>query len=361
VGVLGAAASAAATPASYTYGPQRVVVSSGLSGPKGIAFDSVGDGFVADAYHNDVVEYPLGAPARVVVGGLDEPSDVVVDHSGNVYVIDGLNRVLKVPAGGGTPITVLSNAGYGFGIALDAAGDLFVAETSANQVVEVPANGGAPRTIGSGLTGPLGVVVDDKGDVYISDSYNHRVVEEPAGGGAQRTVATGLSLPHDLGVDAVGDLFIADGKVVEVSAQGVQSTLPWNIGSAYGLAIDQFGDVFVSDFGANQIVEEPVIVPTSVSAAPASKSAKVFSAILTSNVTGLPIRGQVITFSTKNIRGGQDVVCSAATQANGQATCHGTVPALDNLVDTSYSATFGGATLYTGATYRPSSATGSLR
>ena len=55
---------------------------------------------------------------------------------------------------------------------------------------------GAQTTVpASGLSRPFAVAVDGAGDVFIADTYNSRVVEVPAGGGPQTTVGSGLSAP----------------------------------------------------------------------------------------------------------------------------------------------------------------------
>ena len=77
-------------------------------------------------------------------------------------------------------------------------------------MVEVPAGGGAQTTVGSGLNIRCGVAVDGAGDVFIADTCNSRVVEVPAGGGAQTTVGSGLNHPYGVAVDGAGDVFIAD-------------------------------------------------------------------------------------------------------------------------------------------------------
>src|SRR6202451_1509599 len=125
----------------------------------------------------------------------------------------------------GAQTTVGSGLSSPNGVALDAAGDVFIADTGNNRVVEVPAAGGAPITIGSGLSHPSGVAVDAAGDVFIADTGTNQVVEVPAGGGPQTTVGTGLSNPSGVAVDAAGDVFIADtgnNQVVEVPSVGVQ-------------------------------------------------------------------------------------------------------------------------------------------
>jgi sugar lactone lactonase YvrE len=108
-------------------------------------------------------------------------------------------------------------------VAVDAAGDLYIADMGTNTVTELPARGGPPVSVGSGLHQPSGVAVDAAGDVYIADSGNDRVVEDPAGGGPQVTIAGGLGGPAGVAVDAAGDVYIADSnndRVLEVPAGG---------------------------------------------------------------------------------------------------------------------------------------------
>ena len=103
--------------------------------------------------------------------------------------------MVEIPAGGGAQTTVGSGLNFPDGVAVDGAGDVFIADTDNSRVVEVPAGGGAQITVASGLNDPSGVAVDGAGDVFIADTGNNRVVEVPAGGGAQTTVVSGLSYP----------------------------------------------------------------------------------------------------------------------------------------------------------------------
>ena len=103
---------------------------------------------------------------------------------------------------------------------------MFVADRPSgnNRVVEIPAGGGVQTTVGSGLSYPTNLAVDAAGNVFIADSGNNRVVEVPAGVGVQTTVGIGLSFPNGVAVDEAGNLFIADtfnSRVVEL-----QRTLP---------------------------------------------------------------------------------------------------------------------------------------
>src|ERR1019366_1181797 len=163
------------------------------------------------------------------------------------------------------------------GVAVDGAGDVFIADSSNNRVVEVPYLGNGtygtqtdvPRL---GLHGPQGVAVDGAGDVFIADFGNSRGVEVPYLGngtyGTETTVGSGLNYPRCVAVDGAGDVFIADygnGRVVEVTPGGVQTTLLSGLESPTGVAVDGAGDIFVSYNGTNQMVEVNRSQPPSLS------------------------------------------------------------------------------------------------
>jgi sugar lactone lactonase YvrE len=205
----------------------------------------------------------FGPGTQTTMGSsLSVPTGVAVDGAGNVFIADTLNnRVVKVPAGGGAQTTLGSGLNNPYGVAVDGAGDVFIADTLNNRVVEVPAGGGIQTTVGSGLSSPYDVAVDGAGNVFIADTSNNRVVEVPAIGGAQTTVGSGLSAPYAVAVDGAGDVFIADHnnhRVVEVPAiGGAQTTVGSGLSDPFGVAVDGAGDVFISDLGTQQIVEIP--------------------------------------------------------------------------------------------------------
>jgi sugar lactone lactonase YvrE len=170
---------------------------------------------------------------------LDQPSGVAVDGAGNLFIADDRNkRVVEVPAGGGAatafdPTANGEGLNYPRGAAVDGAGDLFISDLGFDRVVEVPAGGGAaiaidPMVNGHGLNYPCGMAIDGAGDLFIADVDNARVIEVPAGGGAAIAIdptvnGKGLVYPVTLALDSAGDLFIADlfaNQVVEVPAGG---------------------------------------------------------------------------------------------------------------------------------------------
>jgi len=194
----------------------------------------------------------------------------LVDSSGNLLattMIHGIGQGPAIAFGPGTQTTVGSGLSYPYGAAVDAAGDVFIADYNNSRVVEVPAGGGPQITVGSGLILPTDGAVDGTGDVFIADGFNNEVVEVPAGctsPNCQTTVGSGLSRPYGVGVDGAGDVFIADGyinEVVEVPAgcasPDCQTTVGNGLNQPDGVAVDGGGDVFIVDNGNNRIVEVP--------------------------------------------------------------------------------------------------------
>jgi len=213
------------------------------------------------------VAFDPGAQTTLTVSvgaeGLSFPWGVGVDAAGDVFIADTHNsRVLEVPAGGGAQTTVGSGLSNPPGVAVDGAGDVFIADYTSKVVVEVPAGGGAQTTLGSGLSLPTGVAVDGAGNVFIADYAGNQVVEVPAGGGPQTTLpASGLNGPYGVAVDGAGDVFIADfghNRVVELPAGGAaQITLGSGLDEPTGVAVDGAGDVFIADYSNSRVVEVP--------------------------------------------------------------------------------------------------------
>jgi sugar lactone lactonase YvrE len=99
---------------------------------------------------------------------------------------------------------------------------------SSGTVVKVPAAGGSQKKIGHGFDSPAAVAVDAAGNAYVADRGNDRVVKVPANGGKQHKVGSGLSAPRGVSVDATGHIFISDTgnkRVVKVSSGGKQHAI----------------------------------------------------------------------------------------------------------------------------------------
>ena len=203
--------------------------------------------------------------------GVNGPMGVTVDAAGNVYIADtGNNQVIETLPGGGNHTTLNNGLNGPQGVAVDGAGNVYIADTGDNQVVMVPPGGGNQTTFG-GLNGPQGVAVDGAGNVYIADTGNNQVVMVPVGGGGQATLVTGLNGPRGVAVDGAGNVYVADtghsqvvmappgGGSQTTICTGSNSPVPNaacnSLSSPSGVAVDAAGIVYIADSGNNGIVQ----------------------------------------------------------------------------------------------------------
>ena len=106
---------------------------------------------------------------------------------------------------------------------MDAAGNLYVADSGLKAVEMYPAgsaSGTAGTAVGTGLKAPTGVAVDGAGDVFIADSGSvYEVPESDTGAGlnakGQITLKTGLGSQVQLAADGLGDLYMSDAEQQE--------------------------------------------------------------------------------------------------------------------------------------------------
>jgi sugar lactone lactonase YvrE len=277
----------------------------------GILALAVAGGFMMQAQSIITTVAGNGSTGSTGDGGLatgaqiGNPGGVAVDSTGNIYIADALNnRIRKVDASGNitTYVGTAGNAGFSgdggpaasasinlvstavhSGIAVDKQGNLYIADTGNNCIRKVTASGLISTIAGMGgtaaglsgdggaatsakLAAPLGVAVDGNGNVYIADTGNGRVRKVDTSG-TITTVAgttTGSNLgdgglatsaqlfnPDDVAVDAAGNVFIADynnGRVRRVDAAGIITSL--NVGAASpsvaSLAVDNGGNIFMA-------------------------------------------------------------------------------------------------------------------
>ncbi len=212
----------------------------------------------------------FGPGTQVVLSatGLNRPTGVALDAAGDLFIADYANNQIVKVAPGGVQTTVPTNGlSNPRGVAVDGAGNLFISDAGNARVVEIPAG---CTTAACQVTVPTtglnnfdgGLAVDGAGNIFIADTGNARVVKVTPSGVQTTVPASGLAGPFGVGVDAAGDVFIADtygNQVVEVTAGGVQTTVPTvGVTAPEGVWADAAGDVFVADsIPNNRIVEIP--------------------------------------------------------------------------------------------------------
>ena len=211
------------------------------------------------------------------------PTGLVVDSAGNVYISDAQNQVVRKVDTSGTITTIAGNGTPGYlgdgqparqaelqfpaGIALDSAGNLYIADQSNNRVRKVDTAGIITTFAGNGnvvysgdgvqanttvVHEPGNVAVDSAGNVYISETSDDRVrkvdptgiistfaglTKKTAGFSGDNGPATAATLkgPRGLVADHFGNVYIADGqnsRVRKVDAAGIITTFAGIDGTA---------------------------------------------------------------------------------------------------------------------------------
>lgn len=248
------------------------------------------------------------------------PSRVAVDSAGNVYVTDSYNQLVREISPAGVVSTLAGQAGvtgatnatgtaasfsYPWGVAVDSAGNVYVAD-SLNQLVRKIVPGGVVSTFAGSLgvmgfangtgssaifNGPNGVAVDSPGNLYVADLNNEmvRTINPGAGVGwlaGQPGVCgftngsvgvASLCNPSGVAVDTSGNIYVADfgnSAIRKITPGGVVSTLAGGTqGYANGtgtaaafnfpvdVAVDGAGNVYVADFD-NSVIRK--ITPAGV-------------------------------------------------------------------------------------------------
>ena len=150
------------------------------------------------------------------------------------------------------------------GVAIDAAGNVYVADTANHTVRKITASGVITLAGQSGIagnvdgigavanfSGPVAVAVDLAGNVYVADQGNSEIRKiTPAGmvTTLARTASSGVA------VDATGTVFVAEqNQVRKITPEGVVSSLAAGFNSLSSLALDRAGNIYVTDSGASLI------------------------------------------------------------------------------------------------------------
>ncbi len=304
-----------------------------VDNPNGVAVDAVGNIFYVDYPGHRVVKLGTDGISTTVAGNgtrgyngdggpaisaaLNYPEDITVDRWGNLFIADTGNHRTRRISPDGTITTVAGNGigtfggdnglatsaslFYPSGVAVDAEGSLYIADTFNHRIRRVNPAGFINTVAGNGtkafggdggpaaqaaLDTPNDVAVDDQGNLFIADSANSRIrkvtaagiISTFAGNGGGGPIVDGvpaisarLGYPISVAVDPQSNLFIGDGgrvrrvsptgKIVTTAGPGAGegpngegglATLATIFGVS-GLAVDPQGNLLITDFGGSRV------------------------------------------------------------------------------------------------------------
>jgi sugar lactone lactonase YvrE len=278
-------------------GDGRPATAARLPNPQGLALDAAGNLYIADSVTSRVRKVDAGTGILTTVAG-----STLTD------AIRGLNPFGSNGgfSGDGGP-AVAAEFNRPQWMAADTAGNLYISDVGNHRVRKLDPQGRISTVAGSGPGGlgapggfggdsgpataarfnlPLGLAVDAAGNLYIADSRNQRVrkvdpngiLTTVAGGGTapftEGAVATAVALsnPAGLAVDSAGNLFIGErglNRVLKVTPAGIVTTVAGTGQSGYsgdggpatqaqtntpfGIALDRAGNLFFSDAGNRRV------------------------------------------------------------------------------------------------------------
>lgn len=241
--------------------------------PQGLAVDGFGSVYVAD-FGNNMIRKTTAAGVVTTLAGSSTigttdgigsaasfkyPSGVAVDGTGNIYVADTNNHMIRKITSEGAVTTLAGSGEIGnsngtgtaasfgnpYGLAVDATGNIYVADSDNNLIRKITSAGVVTTLAGSGSkeskdgTGteasfnfPTGVAVDLAGNVYVAE-YGGNLIRKITSAGVVTVFAGNAS--YDI-------VFNIDGSGTAASFDGPS-----------GLAIDSSGNLYVADSGANSI------------------------------------------------------------------------------------------------------------
>jgi sugar lactone lactonase YvrE len=165
-------------------------------------------------------------------GEFEEPRGLAVDGAGNLYVADSKNHRIQKLAPNGSVVAVWGHEGEGPGefkdpqaVAIGPGGSVYVADTWNHRIQKFDSDGNFQLEFGKedpGFWGPRGIAVAPDGNVYVADTGNKRVVS-----------------------------FTADGAHLET--WGADGSAPGQFIEPVGIAVDENGQILVADTGNRRI------------------------------------------------------------------------------------------------------------
>jgi DNA-binding beta-propeller fold protein YncE len=269
--------------------------------PTGIAIDASGKILVADGSNriqtftnagifvvNSFGSYQAYSPPKLIGIAINASGQILVSDIGDyrVKIIGSvppaIARAGTLPSGTLGTLSTFGSLGtdngqlaYPYGVATDAAGNIYVAESDNHRIQKFNSAGTHVSSFGSQGTGngqfnaPRGIAIGADGNIYVADTDNNRIQMFTSTGTHVSSFGTGgtgngqFNTPTGIAIDATGNIYVADtnnnriqmftSTGTHVSSFGTGGTGNGQFNTPTGIAIDATGNIYVADTGNHRI------------------------------------------------------------------------------------------------------------
>jgi len=255
-------------------------IMAGVYGAQGVSVDGSGTVFAANRGSNIVSLFWKNNCTHIENWGsgfLSYPSDVALDAAGRLYVADTSNSRIVVYGSNGSVADQINNSlSSPQGVWVGADGRVYVADTNNHQIKVFFANGTLDKAIGglgSGptqLNTPMDVILDGSGLIYVADRLNHRIQVFNTDGTYNKTFGvTGSSgsgpgyfnQPHSVAINSHNMIFVADRNNDRVQILNPDGSLNFSLdyeghlSDPEGVYMDSEDMLYVSDTSVHAVRE----------------------------------------------------------------------------------------------------------
>jgi predicted outer membrane repeat protein len=270
---------------------------------------------------------PAGVKTSIA-GASNNPYSIAVDGAGYIYIFDGLSDILyRTDPSSGTQTTFMSGLAYGFGLATDPLGNVYVGQggsAASGTILKYSSSGTLLATINVPAS-PTAIISDASGNLYYT-VYMGGLYTIAAGGTTSAFVSTPPSYDYvSLAFDAAGNLYIAaDGNVLYEMQAGTHTLNAIVTDSSMstfilGVGVDGTGNLFYGKNGSLYKVDRthPMASLSGTTVVGSSSTEKTVSY---RNIGSAASAISAVTASA-NGKVGPSNTCSAATPVAINATC----------------------------------------
>ena len=219
-----------------------------LNRPWGITRDAQGNFYVANSGANNVIKVTPAGVASVYADGFDSPVDVKFDNAGTLYVSSaGDHTIYAVAPNGAVSVHVRGGiANDPQGMRYDSAGNLWIANNDGT--LRVLKSNGETHIVATGLSSPRGLAIDGAGNAYVA-GYSDGTVQKISSNGQRTTFASGLAGPWGVSLDGNGNVWVSEHGAERLKAFSPSGALLQSVDSLLAdpqqVRIGTRGEVFV--------------------------------------------------------------------------------------------------------------------